>query len=293
MQMPLVRDLPWLAKALGTAALLVALCGLISRFGGPMPLPAAMVRGNNTEEPLDRYAKNPNVEIAVVGTSYSARLREGFFAHRVRNVSIAGGSNLTGLAVIASYPRLPPLILVESNVLSRRTNLEQVGRYAYHPEGSRRELIRPIRLMAARYQVWQASDAERPATAALLAAAPATYSNAADVARDQAENAEFSLEQSTSNAAALDAAVRSLRAHGSRVVFYELPHQGDLSHSNYANGTRAVMHETFPDQASWLDLDYPPGQLRFADGMHLDARSALLVAQAMDRAIDRLEPARP
>jgi hypothetical protein len=47
-------------------------------------------------------------------------LFEGYFLRtRPRNIAIGGGSALTGLAIIASYQKLPHLIFVETNILSR------------------------------------------------------------------------------------------------------------------------------------------------------------------------------
>ena len=68
---------------------------------------------------LSRYALEPVPEVALVGSSMMFRIYEGYFSTRLRNVSIGGGSPLTGLAIIASYPKVPRVIVVETNILSR------------------------------------------------------------------------------------------------------------------------------------------------------------------------------
>jgi hypothetical protein len=72
---------------------------------------------------LSRYALEPTPDIALVGSSMTARLYEGYFKTRLRNISTSGGSPLTGLAILASYPSLPRVVLVETNMMSGQPNL--------------------------------------------------------------------------------------------------------------------------------------------------------------------------
>jgi hypothetical protein len=39
----------------------------------------------------------------------------------------------------------------------------------------------------------------------------------------------------------------------------------------------------FPDPRRWLRIDVNRNELRWADGVHLDERSAVIVTQAMER----------
>ncbi|MBR1272185.1 hypothetical protein JQ629_32395 [Bradyrhizobium sp. AUGA SZCCT0222] len=60
----------------------------------------------------------------------------GFLRTRLRNVAIGVGSPLTGLAIIASYPKLPRVIVVETNILSRpvdATLVQNFGNTAAEP----------------------------------------------------------------------------------------------------------------------------------------------------------------
>jgi hypothetical protein len=52
--------------------------------------------------------------------------------------------------------------------------------------------------------------------------------------------------------------------------------------------TRQIVHDAFPDKGHWLSIDAAQHELRWPDGAHLDERSAVLVARAIDRAITAL-----
>jgi hypothetical protein len=292
--MQLHRDMIWFAKALAAAALVLLLCAGLARTDRTLPLPTSMTAGGDFEQALDRYAKDQSAAIVLIGSSMTVRLREEFFAeHDLRNLAIGGGSALSGLAIIASYPKLPALILIETNVLSRGINPELVQKYAYDFAGARTAFARPVRLAAAYYQGWLSrprSDAqERARIAALLQGPPTDYPNTEAVAREaQTDNRDFYLEETRANAAQIRAMVTALQARGSRVYFYRLPVQAELRTSKYVEVAREISQQTFPDPAQWLDPDYPLDQLRWADGVHLDERSAALVAQAIDRAIAKI-----
>ena len=78
---------------------------------------------------------------------------------------------------------------------------------------------------------------------------------------------------------------RALEQKGTRVLLFELPLSDALESSHSATVTRGIVHAAFPDAANWLTIDAPLNQLRWSDGVHLDERSALIVAQTMDGAI--------
>ena len=50
-------------------------------------------------------------------------------------------------------------------------------------------------------------------------------------------------------------------------------------------GLAEAVRDAFPDRAAWLSIDAPPAELRWADGVHLDERSALIVARAIEKAL--------
>ena len=78
---------------------------------------------------LSRYALEPTPNIVLVGSSMTSRLYEGYFKTPLRNIATSGGSPLTGLAIVASYPSLPRVVLVETNVMSRTIERDLVEQY--------------------------------------------------------------------------------------------------------------------------------------------------------------------
>jgi hypothetical protein len=70
---------------------------------------AAIVKGSRTPDP----------GIAIVGSSLSSRLGLGLFANdNVMNLSVAGGSVMTGMEVLSSAPSLPKFSLSRSIFLT-------------------------------------------------------------------------------------------------------------------------------------------------------------------------------
>jgi len=72
---------------------------------------------------------------------------------------------------------------------------------------------------------------------------------------------------------------------GARVLLFELPYSERLESSRSAKLTHEIIHSRFPNPDRWLRIDYARGDLRWADGVHLDERSAVIVTQSIDRAL--------
>jgi hypothetical protein len=79
---------------------------------------------------LSSYAFERTPAIAIVGSSMSFRIYEDFFETPLRNVSIGGRSSSTSLKIIASYPSLPSLVLVEANILHREIDQDLLAAFA-------------------------------------------------------------------------------------------------------------------------------------------------------------------
>jgi hypothetical protein len=77
----------------------------------------------------------------------------------------------------------------------------------------------------------------------------------------------------------------AIEQKGARLLLFELPCSAQLEESRSAKITREIVHTAFPDPDRWLRLDYARGELRWADGVHLDERSAVIVTQSIDRAL--------
>src|SRR5258708_8192843 len=171
----------WLAKCSLSAVLLLLACGLATAwFGNRLQLPSTTTR-DGTLITLNRYAKETIPEVVFVGSSLTFRLKEEYFATpRVRNLGLAGGSPITGLEIVANQPRLPRLVLVEANVLSRPTDRALVEKYS-RSGNTESVVFRPIRTAVAAYENWLHAPLSHTqvsfALSRLLAQPPSDFDN--------------------------------------------------------------------------------------------------------------------
>ena len=235
---------------------------------------------------LSRYALEPTPDIALVGSSMTFRIYEGYFKTALRNVSISGGSPLTGLAILASYPSVPHIVLVETNIMSRAPESELIEKFGKNDAASF-QWFRPYRAVISLVYYWLKHRSED--VAALRNSAPATYDISASVEQAAAEYARSNFDDAMAeNTQKLVRLVSTLEARGCRVYFYELPYPANLGNSHFAVTARTLVHRAFPNPQQWPQLDYPLPSLRWVDAAHLDERSAAIVAQQMDGVLGRL-----
>ncbi len=291
--MPAAFPIRWFAKfGLSALALLLA-CGLATVwFGAALPLPSSTTR-DGTLITMNRYLEEPIPDVVLVGSSLTFRLKEEYFATpAVRNLAIAGGSPVTGLKIIAGQSRLPKIVIVETNVLSRGVDTALVERYSR--SGSAAPLfLRPIRAAIAAYENWNhAPLTHAQASAALgrlLAQAPDDFNNRIYVGRAlRQENAADPTVAVQSNTNSLAEAIAAIEQRGAQVLLVELPLFAELEEAQSVRVTREIVRARFPDPDRWLRVELARDELRWADGVHLDERSALIVVQSIDRALSSL-----
>lgn len=278
----------WFAKfGLSALGLLLA-CGLATAwFGVSLQLPSTTTR-DGTLITLNRYAREPIPEIVLVGSSLTFRLKEEYFATpKVRNLALAGGSPVTGLEIVANRPLLPKIILVETNILSRGVDAALVEKYSKLAEPL---FFRPIRTAVAAYENWHhAPPSHAQASAALarlLAEPPSDFDNRVYVERAlQQENALDPTASVRANARRIEDLIATIEQRGARVLLLELPFSAQLEESRSARITREIVHAGFPDPGRWLRVDFARSDLRWADGVHLDERSAAMMVQSIDKAL--------
>jgi hypothetical protein len=280
----------WFAKCGVTALVLLLACGLATaRFGNALQLPSTTTR-DGTLITLNRYAREPIPGVVLVGSSIAFRVKEEYFAtSALRNLALAGGSPVTGLEIVASQPRLPKIILVETNILSRATDTALVEKYS--GRGSAEPLfLRPIRAAVATYEIWNHAPLTHAQVSAalgrLLAQPPGDFDNRIYVERAlQQENAANPAVTVRANAKRIAQVIAAVEQRGTRVLLLELPVSAELEQSRSARTTREIVHTEFPDPDRWLRLDFARDELRWSDGVHLDERSAVLMAQSIDKAL--------
>jgi hypothetical protein len=235
---------------------------------------------------LSRYALEPTPDIALVGSSMTFRIYEGYFRTRLRNISISGGSPLTGLAILASYPSVPHVVLVETNIMSRAAESGLIEKFGKN-DAAPFQWFRPYRAVISFVYYWLKYKSED--VAALRNSAAATYDISASVEQAAAEYARSDFDGAMAeNTQTMAHLVSTLEARGCKVYFYELPYPENLGNSHFAVTSRTLAHRAFPDPERWPQLDYHLSSLRWVDAAHMDERSAALVARQMDGVLDRL-----
>jgi hypothetical protein len=283
----------WFAKCGSGAGLLLLACGVATAwFGNGLQLPSTTTR-DGTLITLNRYVREPIPDVVLVGSSLTFRLKEEYFTTPgLRNLALAGGSPVTGLEIVANQPRLPKVILVEANVLSRLTDAALVARYS-GADNDRPLFFRPIRTAVAAYENRLHAPLNHAQVSSsllqLLEQPPSDFDNRIYVDRAlQQWNAEESTAAVRNNVVRIAQLIPAIERRSARVLIFELPCSAELEEARSAKITREIVHTAFPDPGQWLHIDYSRDELRWADGVHLDQRSALIVAQSIDKALSDL-----
>ncbi|MEY9350322.1 hypothetical protein ABIF99_010103 [Bradyrhizobium japonicum] len=282
----------WIALAAASMVAALLLCAVVTPYAKTVPPLPSLNAADEADPTLRRYQSEAPPDIVLVGSSLTYRLLEDYFRPlRIRNLAIPGDSAMTGLEIIASYPRVPRLILIETNILNRFANTKLVERFSHH-QRDRELFIRPVRT-AVSYVVAARPPSPAPINSAvldnLLSSPPVDHDNAAVI--DWAAEIFSKSDQDQAiqaNAKLLGQQVSELIQRGSHVYLYELPLPEKIANSHFAKLTRAAAREAVPNSSLWLDLSYPLNQLRFLDHTHLDERSALIAAKSIAQAVDKL-----
>lgn len=288
-----ISPVRWFAKfGLSALALLLVCGGATVWFGNALQLPSTTTR-DGALITLNRYASEPIPEIVLVGSSLTFRLKEELFATpRLRNLALAGGSPVTGLEIVANQSQLPKTILVETNILFRAADTALVERYS-RSSSAAPVFLRPIRTAVAAYENWNHAPRTHAQVSAalgrLLAEPPSEFDNRLYVERAlQQENAADPAVAVQMNAKRIEELIPKLERRGARVLLFELPLSAQLKESRSARITREIVRARFQDPLRWLRFDFARSELRWADGVHLDERSAAIMAQSIDKALSSL-----
>jgi hypothetical protein len=268
----------WLAKFGMTCALLLTCCWAAPRAFTNLPQFPPTTTDQQQVVVFDRYFRLPILNVALVGSSLAYRLKEEFFEQgNVRNAAIPGGSPLTGLSIIAAAPTVRPRVIA----------VEVKFKNGKRPD----ELLRPLRTVAAYYQgalddALTISEAERRSMLVLPAAPEVQQRIGATLAQWNQPSYDETLLR---DANTLNDLVKRLEDQGVAICFFEMPYTPVLRQARYATAVHKVLDQVFgPDNDRWLRLEYPADEMRWnGDGEHLDKRSALIFALALNKAIGK------
>jgi hypothetical protein len=287
----------WFAKCGLSAMAGLLACGFTTAWlGNGLQLSSTTTR-DGTLITFNRYAQESVPDVVLVGSSVTFRLKEEYFATPgLRNLAIAGGSPVTGLEIVANQRRLPRIILVETNVLSRSIDTALVERYS---TSDRAEplFIRPVRTAVAAYENWLHAPLSHAqislALSQLLKQPPGEFDNHIYAERALEEsNAEDPTVNAQMNAKRIQELIPAIEQRGARLFLFELPYSAPIEGSRAAKITRDIVHVKFPDPGRWLHIEYARSELRWRDSVHLDDRSAVIISQSIDRALSSFPGAR-
>jgi hypothetical protein len=288
--MPAIFGFSWLIKCASAAVALLLACGLATaHFGSGLQQPTVTTR-DGTIITLNRYVREPAPELVLVGSSVAWRLKEEYFSRPgVRNLALAGGSPVTSLDIVAKQKSLPKLVLIETNVLTRLPDEALIAKFS-GGASSEALFLRPVRTAVAVYETWNhapPNPAEaRAARDRLLGEAPSNFDNKVYLDRAVEQmNEEDPTVGTRVNVARIRSFIDDIERRGSRALLLEIPFAPEIEASRMVRTSKAIVHEAFPDQARWLPIHPPLDELRWADGVHLDERSALLVVRAIESAL--------
>jgi hypothetical protein len=282
----------WLVKCGLTTGAVLVVCGAATAWvGNRLQQPTTTTR-DGTLITLNRYVQEPIPDIVLVGSSLTFRLKEEYFTTRsLRNLALAGGSPVTGMEVVVEQPRLPRIILVETNLLSRPPDDAVAARYS-RGQNVEQMFLRPIRAAVATYENW----IHAPLTHAQFVAAmehtlkqpPSDFGNRIYVDRALKEFDQDPTQALQANVDRLAGLMQMARQQSVLVMLFEMPYPKEIEATRYAGITRSIVRSRFPDPDRWLRIDVAADELRWLDGVHLDERSAMIVSRSIDQAVGQL-----
>jgi hypothetical protein len=271
----------WFIRS-AVAAVIIFLIYFVSN----LPSLYERVRLDRSFPALSRYEFERTPQVVLVGSSMSFRLYEGYFKTPLRNLSIGGGSPATSLSIISSYRSLPKTILVETNILSRPIDTALVEAFGNNPSEAFK-WFRPARGVISWAYYWIKFQSAAQKVLQLPGQLPATYDIAQSVSDVLKEyNDRDWVQTMRPNVEELKRLVAVLEGRGCHIVLFELPSAPGVRETEYVKAARILAKEAFPGAEKWLVISDNKSELRWIDASHMDDRSAVLVAQQIDRYLD-------
>lgn len=272
------------------AMAVVALVGYqllnIERTSIPSLLYGAQTTSERTSLKYARYILDDQPLLALTGSSLMDRLEEGYLPPHSHNLAGGGDSPLTGLEFLVRQKRLPRIVLVEINVMSRDIDHRLIDEFGTASRAQvKLRYVRPIRSTLVANTLPDAATWWQERAQVLRTIAPASYDHALTSSllseMDAAIQRADTRTAFASNARRLAALAALLRSRGTQVLYIELPMSDEVRDHLYNRERRRILGELLaPLQAQSIALP-PDTTLRYGDGAHLDERSAYVVAREL------------
>jgi hypothetical protein len=238
-----------------------------------------------------QVVSHPDVQVALVGTSVMDRLETPFFSiPGVANLALEGGSSVTGLEIILRKQIRPEVVYVETNFVSNFPNASVLSetkgdRLSSILSGS----IKPLRYLFSSktsHASWNEWERNRQT---LLQQAPIDYNNTAEIQKGvdwyNSKEGKSARADPAPMIERINKIAGQLESQGVRVFYVHIPLAPPYEETSFFKGYRLAVTGNggyecprCVDLSKYLDVS----QLRWGDGIHLDDRSAILVAKALE-----------
>lgn len=227
---------------------------------------------------VERYRYRIDAPVVIVGSSLAARFASAGDTACIYDLSIAGGSALTGLEIISQKHMKPRRVLVETNLLDRQLDT----RFAELPLWYREYLPltwvenSPVnRLLTFIAELRSMGGGERAASTHAELAAPLRLQQAAYDKPVPGTTLSQALGELRKRLAAL-------RRAGVEPILFEMPVHPSLVERLRARQMRAAVKQAFPDMRFVTSASLADGiAVRTTDGVHLDEGEAGLVFERL------------
>lgn len=263
------------------AAILVMFYGVLIQFWQP-PVDFGQNQWANNRIHIESFVYGRPRSGTIVGSSMAATLPADQLGPDLTNLALAGGSSLTGLALISHLSSPPQQVFIEINVLDRGLDQTLIDHVFAWPLFDVRRVIaalrvtyQPINLLF--WQLRRLRYANEPSNQIHALVTPEMQQALLEMQQKSyahPPNAQLL----KANLESLAVSVQRLEAQGSRVVLFEMPTDPSLTEAPYMIATRQALSQVLPHKML-CRLDHPGQELQTGDGIHLTQDSARLVAQ--------------
>ncbi|QIG92804.1 hypothetical protein [Bradyrhizobium sp. 6(2017)] len=275
----------WMLKF---AIAVVAAIGILKLAGGHESSPLATTTDALNYATAARYVNNSSHKAVIVGSSLSVRMSDDYLASaNIENLALSGESAVTGLKIAAEATPAPKVVLIEANILVRRVNKDLIDKLA-----DQTSVFRPVRAVAQYYEtLMHAPKSKEDARVRVdrLIASPPSSSSGTELAPQILAEAQAVPQQEAVHRTIAD--IRKFKAilesNGAIVLLFHMPCSPEYENTPLATRSTELASDAFPSTSDWLNIAVDQSQLRWTDGIHLDPRSAALVARFIGHEVDK------
>ncbi len=256
-----------------------------------------------------KYQKDHGLEIVMVGSSLSQHFRSEYFkSFDIYNLSLSGGSAMSGLEIIANSRFKPKVILIEANLIYRDADKKLAADFSTSNEkfDKIRFLVRdfqPIKtLLANLLNKGQNPDVmlKNPETIAdekesyrlraevLLSQLPGKSADQARQIERFHEDEKFNFEEPAKcNLERILEIADGLSKQGVQVIFYELPFPDLVMGAKFSEGVRQIIQNRLASSSipPLITFSIDENKLSWPDAHHLDERSSIIVGRDLERQV--------